>query len=61
MDSIIGSCKERNMNSKVAVKTAKRNTRLMINNEVIMQGTVWGILFCTVTMDKLGKQVNSIS
>ena len=25
-------------------------------NEIIMQGTVWGSLFCTVSIDQLGKK-----
>ena len=49
-----------NMNAKIAVKTQRGITRPMTINEVIMQGTVWGSLFCTVTMDKLGKQVYSM-
>ena len=49
-----------NMNAKVAVKTAKGTTRPITINEVIKQGTVWGSLFCTVTIDKLGKQVYSM-
>ena len=48
------------MNAKVAVKTSRGATRPMNINEVIMQGTVWGSLCCTVTMDKLGKHVYSM-
>ena len=49
-----------NMNAKVAVKTSRGTTKAMNISEVIMQGTVWGSLCCTVTMDKLGKQVYSM-
>ena len=46
---------EENMNAKVAVKTANGTTERTEISEVIMQGTVWGSLMCTSTMDKLGK------
>ena len=42
----------RNGNCAVKVNDAKSN-RVDIDN-IIMQGTVWGSLFCTATMDKLG-------
>ena len=44
-----------NINAKVAVKTARGTTRRTNISEVVMQGTVWGSLMCTSTMDKLGK------
>ena len=47
---------EENMNAKIAVKTATGITKRTIVSEVIMQGTVWGSLMCTSTMDKLGKE-----
>ena len=43
----------RNGNCAVKVNDAKSN-RVDIDN-IIMQGTVWGSLFCTATMDKLGQ------
>ena len=43
----------RNGNCAVKVNNAKSN-RVDIDN-IIMQGTVWGSLFCTATMDKLGQ------
>ena len=44
-----------NTNAQVAVKTATGTTRRMEVSDVVMQGTVWGSLLCTTTMDKLGK------
>jgi len=44
-----------NVNAKVAVKTSNGTTRRTVISDVIMQGTVWGSLMCTSTMDKLGK------
>ena len=44
-----------NVNAQVAVKTATGTTRRTTINEVVMQGTVWGSLMCTASMDKLGK------
>ena len=44
-----------NVNAQVAVKTATGTTRRTTINEVVMQGTVWGSLMCTSSMDKLGK------
>ena len=44
-----------NQNAQIAVKTNQRiSSREPISN-VIMQGTVWGSLCCTATMEKLGK------
>ena len=50
---------EENVNAKVAVKTHSGITRRVTISENIMQGTVWGSLFCTSTIDKLGKQAYS--
>ena len=47
---------EENINAKVAVKTQSGNTKRVTMSEIIMQGTVWGSLFCTVSIDKLGKE-----
>ena len=45
-----------NKNAQIAVKTASgvSRERRSVNN-IIMQGTVWGTIKCTNTMDKLGK------
>ena len=46
-----------NQIAKIAVKTPSgMSDRVSIQN-VIMQGTVWGSLCCTTSMDKLGKHV----
>ena len=45
-----------NMNAQVAVKTKTGTTERTCISEIIMQGTVWGSLMCTSTMDKLGKE-----
>ena len=46
-----------NQNAQIAVKTQTgMSSRKSIQN-TIMQGTVWGSLCCTVSMDKLGKHV----
>ena len=44
-----------NNNVKVAVKTPFGSTERVNIRNVVMQGTVWGSLLCTATMDKLGK------
>ena len=49
-----------NIDAKVAVKMSSGITKRINISEVIMQGTVWGSLFCTVTMDKLGKLAYSM-
>ena len=45
-----------NVNAQVAVKTSSGTTRRVTMNEIIMQGTVWRSLFCTVSIDQLGKK-----
>ena len=46
-----------NSNAKVAIKTPNGiSDRIDIKN-IIMQGSVWGSLFCTATMDKLAEHV----
>ena len=45
-----------NVNAKVAVKTKSGTTRRISMSEIIMQGTVWGSLFCTASIDQLGKK-----
>ena len=46
-----------NQNAKIAVKTPKGISRRVSIQNIVMQGTVWGSLMCTATMDKLGKLV----
>ena len=45
-----------NEDAQVAIKTSTGLTRRVSISNVIMQGTVWGSLFCTSTMDMLGKE-----
>ena len=44
-----------NQNAKVAIKTQQGITSRVNINNIVMQGSVWGSLFCTTTMEKLGK------
>ena len=44
-----------NSNAKVAVKTSNGISKRIDIQNIIMQGTVWGSLFCTASMDKLGQ------
>ena len=44
-----------NQNALVVIKTSSGLTERRNISNVIMQGTVWGGMFCTTTMDKLGK------
>jgi hypothetical protein len=44
-----------NKNAQVAIKTSTGTTQRMSIKDTIMQGTVWGSLLCTSTIDKLGK------
>ena len=46
-----------NQTAKIAIKTAKGMSKRISINNIVMQGTVWGSLFCTTTMDKLGQLV----
>ena len=46
-----------NQNANIAIKTpGGKSARITITN-IIMQGTVWGSLLCTATMDKLGQLI----
>ena len=45
-----------NQNAQVAVKTPKGVSKRIDIRNIVMQGSVWGSLFCTTTMDKLGAQ-----
>ena len=42
-----------NQHAEVVIKTSSGNTTRTSMSNLIMQGTVWGSLFCTVSMDKL--------
>ena len=44
-----------NKTAQVAIKTPWGLTERRTMSNIVMQGTVWGSLFCTGTMDKLGK------
>ena len=44
-----------NNTAQVAIKTPWGITERKTMTNIVMQGTVWGSLFCTGTMDKLGK------
>ena len=46
-----------NMNAQVAIKTASGITERTNIKDTVMQGTTWGPVFCTTSMDKLGKEV----
>ena len=50
---------EENVNAQIAVKTSSGITRRVSISDIVMQGTVWGSLMCTSTMDNLGKQAYS--
>ena len=44
-----------NKNAKVAVKTSLGLSKRVNISNIVMQGTKWGSLMCTTTMDKLGQ------
>ena len=44
-----------NQNAQIAIKTSQGITKRKSITNAVMQGTVWSSLFCTTTMDKLGK------
>ena len=46
-----------NQNALIAVKTPTGISQRIPIKNIIMQGTVWGSLFCTTSMDKLGQYV----
>ena len=48
-----------NQNAQLAIKTQFGTTDRTDIKNIIIQGTVWGSLMCTVTMDTLAKQVYS--
>ena len=45
-----------NKNAQVPIKTPDGMTIRISIPKIIMQGTVWGSLFCTATIDKLSHQ-----
>ena len=46
-----------NKTAKVAVKTAQGKSKRININNIIMQGSVWGSILCTTSIDKLGQLV----
>ena len=46
-----------NQSARIAIKTPNGTTNSISIQETVMQGTVWGGLMCTTTMDQLGKYV----
>ena len=46
-----------NQNAKIAVKTAGTISKRVNITNCVMQGTVWGSMLCTASMDKLGRLV----
>ena len=44
-----------NSNAKVAVKTSNGISQRIDIKNIVMQGSVWGSLFCTASVDKLGQ------
>ena len=48
-----------NNNAYVAVKIQDRISKRVSIKNIIMQGSIWGSLFCVVLMEKLGKQMYS--
>ena len=47
---------EINKSARVAVKTSNGTTKRITIKDTVMQGTVWGSMFCTSSMDSLGKE-----
>ena len=48
-----------NQTAKIAVKTPTEISKRVSTHNLVMQGTVWGSLMCTATMDKLGQLMYS--
>ena len=44
-----------NANAKVAIKTSLGVSKRFDIKNIVMQGSVWGSLFCTTTIDKVGQ------
>ena len=48
-----------NKTANIAIKTSSGQTERFSIEDIVMQGTVWAGLMCTLTMDKLCKLINS--
>ena len=48
---------EANKSASIAIKTSSGETERFSIKDTVMQGTVWGGLLCTTTMDKLCKNI----
>ena len=46
-----------NQNANIAIKNSWGLTERTNIRNIIMQGTTWGIIFCTTSMDKLGQKI----
>ena len=46
-----------NQTTNIAIRTSSETTERFSISNVVMQGTVWGGLKCTTTMDNLPKQI----
>ena len=46
-----------NSNAQIAIKINNKFTRRVHVKDVVMQGSVWGSIKCTTTMDKLNKEL----
>ena len=46
---------QENQTAKVAIKTQEGISKRIDIKNIVMQGTVWGSLLCTTSMEKLGK------
>ena len=44
-----------NRNAQIAIKVNNKLTKRVLVKDVVMQGSVWGSIKCTTTMDKLNK------
>ena len=44
-----------NKNAKVAIKTAQSVSKIFDIQDIVLQGSVWGSIFCTTSIDKLGQ------
>ena len=49
--------KKSNQTTNIAIRTLSETTERFSISNVVMQGTVWGGLKCTTTMDNLPKQI----
>ena len=44
-----------NRNAQISIKVNNKLTKRVLLKDVVMQGSVWGSIKCTTTMDKLNK------